>query len=367
MLRRIGIGLAVCLLAVLALSAVVREQVRKALAEVFIGSRVSVGSLRLEEPWTVSLSEIRITASAYEIDVRKVLLDRGLHLTLLGPVVTLRAIPSLKEPPRRKNSRAVSGAETRVGARLSLGSIRARGLELKYRIDGITADLSGDVVYEPGAERFTRIDLDVPSLRRDELLITDARVRIGSHGEGEVSVGTITRQKVRLTGVRAHAQMSGRTLVLSDLEARLADGRVTGTARVDLTAPTRYEADLRIGQLDLAVLSRDLGIADKVGLNGLLDGRVALSGDAQDLRSLTGQLSGTEKGGDLIIQDKATLEHLARNIRQPQELVEAAFKEYHFDTASATLELSGDDLGLKVQLEGTKGKRYLEIKLHDLL
>lgn len=359
--RMLWVILIVAVFAVLIVPGFLKEQVRKGLADAFPEARVSLGALGLERPLALALTDIRIHHKQYEISARKILIDRDLRLTLIEPTASLQALPQM--------SRAAADSERarpRQGG-LSISSIRAHGLNVEYRIDGIAADLRGDVVYDPRSERFVRVDLDVPSLQRGDLQIKDAAIRIGSEGQGQVTVSSVAQQKVRLTDIRATAHLTRTALVLSDLDARLASGKVTGTVRVDLAAPARYTADLRIALMDLAVLSKDLAIDEKVGLSGLLDGHITLSGDVTDVQQLTGELRGTEAGGDLVIQDRATLEHLAKNIRQPLDLVEAAFKEYHFDTSSAVLELAGDDLGIKVHLEGVKGKRYLEIKLHDLV
>ena len=59
------------------------------------------------------------------------------------------------------------------------------------------------------------------------------------------------------------------------------------------------------------------------------------------------------------------IRRLAENVKQPVEIVEAAFKEYHFDSGELSLGLEEGDVALSAHLDGAKGKRDIVIRLHD--
>ena len=78
-------------------------------------------------------------------------------------------------------------------------------------------------------------------------------------------------------------------------------------------------------------------------------------------------LHDVDEGGDIVIRDAALLKDLAKRVRQPLEIVEAGLKEYRFNTAAARVFLDGPSVGIAVQMDGEKGKRDLEVRLHDWL
>ncbi len=345
-----------------ALPALLKAQIQKGLEEAFPGAKVTLGVFSLEKPLALALSGAAVHSRGYDGSLGKVVVGTDLSLDVYDPVISIRTLP---DPSSAKKADGKTGAE-KLDA-FPLAAIRIHRLDFKYSVDGSTAGIKGDLAYSPRARRFTRIDLTAASFKRGDLSIENAALTVGADGKGTLTVAGITQQKLKLSGLSARAQLSGGSIRFSAVEALLAGGRVTGSMEVLFTSPVSYRADLAIVLMDLAVLAKDLEFEAKVALDGRVDGHVTLSGDAQDIRRLTGELNGTAKGGNLIIHDRATLENLAKNVNQPIELVESAFKEYHFDTAAAALGLDGNDLGLKIHLEGVKGKRDLEVELHDFL
>ncbi len=356
------IVLIAAVLAAAALPGLLKGQIRKGLEEAFPGAKIALGAWSFEKPSALALSSVTVRAEGYDLSLGKVAVGMDRILDVYDPVLSIRTLP---DAPAAKTAGDKTGPE-RLRA-IPLAAIRIHRLTLKYNVDGLIAEIKGGLAYDPKAGRFIGVNLTVASLKRGNLSIDNAALNVGADGTGTLTVEGISQQKFKLAGLRARAELGGESIRFSGVEASLAGGKVAGTMEMSFTSPVSYQADLTISLMDLAVLAKDLEIEAKVGLGGRIDGHIALSGDAADIRRLTGELNGTEKGGDLIINDRATLENLAKNVKQPIELVESAFKEYHFDTAGAALALEGDDLGFKIHLEGVKGKRDLEIKLHDLL
>lgn len=346
----------------LALPALLKMQVHKGLEEAFPGAKVALGAFSVERPLALALSGVTVRSKGYDVSIGKVVVGKDLGLDVYDPVAAIRTLPETSEA--KPDGEKPGTGKLRA---IPLAAIRVHRLVLKYNVDGLTAEIKGNLAYDPKDGRFTEIDLAMASLKRGNFSIDNAVLHVGADGAGVLTVEGIAQQKLKLSRLRARAQLAGESIRFSGVEATLAGGKVAGTMEVLFTSPVSYQADLTIGLMDLAVLAKDLEIEAKVGLGGRIDGHVAFSGDAADMKRLTGELNGTEKGGDLIIHDRATLENLAKNVKQPIELVELAFKEYHFDTAGVAFGLDGNDLGLKIHLEGVKGKRDLEIKLHDLL
>ena len=286
-----------------------------------------------------------------QVSIGRLSIGTDLVLDVYDPVLVLKALPK----------------ESNKSASIPLRGLRIHGLALKANVGTVSAEAKGELSYDFKASRFTLANLTIPSFKAGELLLKNIVLKIGEDGSGKLTVDSITQQKLKLSNLSARAELDRETLKLSGLEVSFAGGKITGIAGLHFTNPVSYTADLSIGRMDLSVLAKDLEIEAKVGLAGHVDGRIGLEGAAGGIQILKGGLSNTENGGDVVINDRTTLENLAQRVKQPLEVVESAFKEYHFDTASAGLSLKGHDLGLEVHLDGAKGKRDLDVTLHDFL
>ncbi len=333
---------------------VLKERIRKGLEGAVPGSKATVGAIAFERPRHLAVSGVSVRSEGLDLSVAKVRIGTDRRVDVHGLEGVVRALPKK------------ASASTR-SAPLPLRAVHVHSFTLTYQANGIAAELKGDLEYDFSSGTFARIDVTLPSLKRGDLSLENARFRTGADGKGELGVATVSRKELRVTAISAKATLSPGKLDLTALDAAFAGGKVTGSAEIRFETPVRYTANLSVRGLDLAALGTQLDIGRKVGLGGSVDGEILLEGDAADVRRFTGKLRGTAKGGDVVIRDRATLEALAKNVRQPIELVESAFQEYHFDTAGAALALEGDDLGLEIHLDGAKGKRDLEIKLHNFL
>lgn len=100
-------------------------------------------------------------------------------------------------------------------------------------------------------------------------------------GEARIRSASIAEQPVERAS--ANWAISGRQLTLSDVDAALADGTVTGSALIDLMAPSgklpRLRADFAAKRLELARVEPLQ--AELVAQTGLLGGRVSATGSVE--------------------------------------------------------------------------------------
>ena len=61
----------------------------------------------------------------------------------------------------------------------------------------------------------------------------------------------------------------------------------------------------------------------------------------------------------------ATLENMARDTKQPLDLLVESFKDYQYNIGTIKLFLDHNNLTLDIVLDGEAGKRELKIILHD--
>ncbi len=103
----------------------------------------------------------------------------------------------------------------------------------------------------------------------------------------------------QITGVRGDIEISthDRKVIANHLSARLLGGNLTGTVEVGLEATTKYSADLRLADADLAEYAKT--IAGRQTFRGIAWGRVRLAGVGADIHGLQGEGEAHITGGDL--------------------------------------------------------------------
>jgi hypothetical protein len=109
----------------------------------------------------------------------------------------------------------------------------------------------------------------------------------------------------------------------------------------------------------------EFALNEKAGVSGKVSGFLKLRGDARKLDLIEGNLNSGKEGGILTIKDTKFLENLARSSGQALDLVVESFKNYRYNTGKTALFLEQNNLIFRVDLEGSAGKRSLNITLHD--
>lgn len=351
---------AVCVGLILASPKILHAQIEKKLADYFVGSEISIGLLGLEKPLAVSLSEIHIKNKTYSIDLKKILLTSEFKLILTEPSLKFDGVPQLGQASSSPDSAQKNPAAW-------IRSLEIRGLTAQYQLADFKADLKGDLAYDLQRGAVSYAKLSSGMLTKGAIQLKGLTLEVTSSGAGMVSAEKLSVNKLKLENIQGSLFLEGSFLKIDPVSASLLKGMISGRMSVLLESPYSYEGEWAVDLLDLQTFIQDFEFEKKMSADGKLVGKITVKGDLSGLQELSGSLKAPKEGGDLVIEDKEFLNYLAKNVHQPIELVEAGFKEYHYDTGEITLSMDQKDLGLLVDLNGPKGKRNFQIRLHDLL
>ncbi len=347
--------------AVWVLPGMARDRIERELQNVFKDARVSVGRLSIEWPPALAVADVRVEADGYSVRLPHASVDPALKLLLTEPRIRIQKIPSGSRPA------GVAAAAPAPVFKSPFSALEVRGLKIEFRLPGIKGDVTGSVVCD-----LKQLQVRSARLRSDALVSGTFKaetiaLELPGGAPGTLSIGRLTAGKVRVNDIRGTVVWEETVIAIDPLSGSWVKGTAGGRAHLETENPFGYAANFEIRDLDLDALTDDLNLRKKVSVDGKLAGKISIRGDLGGVRQLDGDLAADEKGGNLVIRDADFLRYLAQNTKQPMALVEAAFKEYHFDAGSVSLGMDERNLRLGVRLDGAKGKRDFEINLHDVL
>ncbi len=138
---------------------------------------------------------------------------------------------------------------------------------------------------QPGAKVLPERKFDLPSLRK-----MNANVLIDVDS---FDLGTSLLEPLR--PLRAHLQLTGGVLTVSDLDARAAEGRLAGNLQLDGRQPEAvWTADLRLLDVRLqSWLEQHRGKGEPPYLSGRLDTQIKVTGKGRSTAQILGSLDGS--------------------------------------------------------------------------
>lgn len=354
----VSAGIAACWAAPAALHGLIH----RSLQDFFKGAQVSSGRLSLETPLALAVADVRVEAEGYVLTVQKAAVDLRARLTLTRPRLIIRKVPAEWRSSPRGSGEAVGSED-----RFVLSAVRADDLTVEFKLPGFTAAIHGSAECDLKSRAVRTAHLECPTLKSGALKIREIRFDLPEDGPGALRIASVAIGKFKVSGIESGVVWEETTVLADPVTGSWVKGAVGGRARFEAQEPFGYEAAFEIRELDLDAFTEAMDLKKKVSADGKLSGRVFVRGDVSGIRSLEGKFEAGEAGGDLVIRDPNFLKYLAENTRQPIALVEAAFKEYHFDTGTVAMTQNGRDLGFAVGMDGAKGRRRFEINLHDQL
>jgi hypothetical protein len=182
---------------------------------------------------------------------------------------------------------------------------------------------------------------------------------------GSLSAESLSFGKINITAIRSGMTINSDIAELDGLSGDLIGGKLAGNLRVEFRPELRYDLKLTVGGLSVPKVMAELKADKKVEATGMLDGLLEIHGSAAGIAALKGNLKALE-GGDVTIKDEALLKDIAARTKQPVAIVKQSFREYHYDTGEINLDLQNNSVGMLVDLNGSKGKRNLNVIFHDV-
>jgi hypothetical protein len=239
--------------------------------------------------------------------------------------------------------------------------LRIKSLAIGFSPASILKVFQSDIV---GAIESCEISMD--SLELDKARIRDGYLKVSrTSDKGKVSCAEFKYEKLKVSGIKGKASLKDDYLRFDSLSGMLLDGIFKGESFVKLEPSLGYRAQIDFENLDLATFMKDFALDEKAEVSGTVNGFLRLQGDNRKLEVLEGILGSGKEGGTLTIKDTRFLQNMARSSGQALDLVVESFKNYRYNTNKTTLSLEKNNLIFMINLEGTAGKRSLDITLHD--
>ncbi len=209
-----------------------------------------------------------------------------------------------------------------------------------------------------------QINLD--SLEMNQVLLESGYLKAArGQVDGVIKVKEVKAGKLKIKNIQGKARLENGYLFLDSLTAELLGGHLEGDSRIKLAGSVTYRVKLNLFELDLDTFMNEFEFKEKAQASGKVSGLLKLRGKMQEVVILDGKLSTGKDGGILAIKDARFLENLARSSGQALNLVVEGFKNYRYNIGRINLSLQDNNIVSLIDLDGSAGKRSLNIILHD--
>ena len=342
---------------------------KRQLGRLFIESRVSIRDCDLKSLHLLTFSDIEINkGKIYDFKIKDIniqykplsILKRNIpNISLKDAVITVY-LPqeSMLEISQRLNP---GTGNVFLVQRLELVNmnldLKLKDLNLQAKVS-LGLSLTGRLI--------NYLDLEIGFLDSQGFHLEDANLKFSQKEDsGELYVNKLKYGKLKIEEIKSKARLKEEVLFLDSLSAKVLEGQLKGDLSFRIDQEREYLANLEFVNLNLAKFVDDFNLDKKFQVTGSLSGAVAFNGKGSDINTLAGDFSAAESGGIMVIKDNSILENLARNSKQPLDILVESFRDYHYNTGIMKLSLDKGNLVLDIALDGETGKRNLNITLHD--
>jgi hypothetical protein len=167
--------------------------------------------------------------------------------------------------------------------------------------------------------------------------------------------------------IKSSAKFKDSAISMSPLSIDFLGGNIAGDFNISILRPdiVKYDFNLKALNLNIRSFVEDFKLIDKFEMTGRLEGAMSLEGSGPGVNKLNGTFFTDQPGGVLIIKDTKFLENVAKNSKQPLDIIVESFKNYNYNSGILKLYMDNGNLVLDVNLEGQTGKRNLTVVLHE--
>jgi hypothetical protein len=342
---------------------------KKAIGNIFADSTVSISGCTVNPLRQISFADIQIQkGQAYNFKIKELKINYDLNLIkkLTVNKVSLAGVEAGIDLGQKKIADFGEYLNLKGRSPFLIGRLELAGI----KIDLKSADLNlrGEVSLELSLAKQT---LDYLEVRFDNFSMAGVSLdnfsfaAAQSKKSGRLYIRQVSYDKLRISNIQSQAVLEGTIVSLDGLSAELFSGKISGDFTAQLGEELAYTLNLQAAGLSLEALVQDFNLMEKFQLSGRLNGKVTLQGQGPGVRILKGNFFAADPGGTLEIKDKQLLEAMAKNTGQSLEMVVESFKDYHYNKGDMRLGLEGSNLVFDMQLDGTQGKRNINIILHD--
>lgn len=241
----------------------------------------------------------------------------------------------------------VGNAEIKGADLISFSNIKVtRGDTNKYKVKEL------DIRFTP----FTLFNRTIPKVSLDgcSILVCSPQSKL--------------KEAVQFSAPKPGAMFIVESLEINDLALRIDtnDLDVSAVIRADASIKKEiaYDAVIKIDNINLGLLAKSLGASEKVDIRGTMSGEISLSGKDLRIDAVKGEFTAGEPGGTITIKDEEFINTLAKQSKQPVEMIRDSFKSYNYTKGALSVYRDKDAVLLHLQMEGLQGKRDLTVALH---
>lgn len=371
-MKRAFFILAVCLLLVLAVSFSIKPAIiflaQQQFKKVFIGSAVSIGNCSLKPLEELTLTDIEIKkGKIYNFQINTIKFQYNPLAVIKGEIqkFCLKNAKIILNLPESSILESAQYFNLKSKRRFSLAALELAELELNVKTKelNLNTKISGRINLRN--KLIENFDCRTGSLEGWGWQLDNAVFQADQATGGLLFIDKIKYNKLKVEKISSQVRLKDNFLSLDSLSAGFLGGKIQAEASFKIDESVPYALNLKLIEIDLSRLVEDFNLQEKVNLRGRLTGAVSLEGIASRVTRLGGDLSAVGTGGTLTIKDTEFLEKVARNSRQPLEVLVESFKNYQYNRGVVKLFLENDNLILDIALEGEAGKRNLTVTLHN--
>jgi hypothetical protein len=349
---------------------IITEAAKRQLGKTFAGSAVSIGKCRLHPARALVFSNVEIKKEkVYDLKIREINITYSVLSLFKGDIarVQVDGVKVTADLRRSKTLELQKMVSAGAGGYFRVREIDISGLDVDLKARDI--DVKGTVSLKlfPEEQCIQYIDALIATLKTQGATIEECRVTGPISDAGaDVSVKKIKYNDAVITGITGTARIAGPVLSLDLLSARLFKGDIKGKAEISSASGGGFSIALNCASLDLGTFTRDFKLEEKAEVTGKLKGEIFIGGAKSDVTDIHGGFSTDAPGGVLIIKDTSFLEKMAKESKQPVNVLMENFKNYRYNIGVMKVSLDKGNLNLDIQLEGDTGKRVFNVTLHDI-
>jgi len=187
--------------------------------------------------------------------------------------------------------------------------------------------------------------------------------------QGKISAGSLELGKIKMENLYVNLGLRQDSLDCPVIKFGVFSGNVEGQALVKISKEkaTVYTLELKGKGIDLARLTQELELEERFEISGNCSLLFYLKGEGLEIQELKGQLFAQEPGGRFSIKDERALSGVSGQAAVPRDLLLESLKNYHYDKGEANLFIDGEDLVLRMLMQGQAGTRDLSVVFHNAL
>jgi hypothetical protein len=374
-MKKILIVIAVIIIIKISLVIIFAESIAIAVAKhqigrVLPGSEVSIGKCDVRFGRSIVLADITIKKNTgFKISVKEAgaIYDIGPLIKGMVSSAYVNGADINIDMPGIKLSDVGDKLGVKMGGRsFRIDALNVSDLKLNCNTKDLDAVVSLSGSFD-AKELFPKnIGLIVDKLVWDGVKIEGLKLDVASGDpSGGLSIGSIKYNKMAVSGVTGRPSLANKRFSVEAIYGKIFNGSAKGALGLVAGSRISYAINLEFTGLDSGEMIKELDLADKAEARGLVKGSLSMEGEGGGIRLLKGAFVAEGEGGSFVIKDEALLKSIAERTKQPVEIIRESFQDYSYNKGSTWLFLEEKDLRLGASLEGEKGRRDVDVIIHE--